>query len=572
MSINEKMKNVILKMKENLSILDILVSLMLGIAFAVLQSYYNKGYGEININILISGLGLSILFMFLTILVRLMIIFIDSRNSNTKKLDIIFNKSKNIYKYRLIIFALIIFLCWLPILSGLYPGTFSNDTWKQLAQFYYLDLGGTLNDSNPVFVTLLIGSMIVPFSIVTDKWHLFMFIYVIIQAIATSFVFAYSLIYAKEKLKLNNKFIVFFLIIYCLLPIFPGSAQAINKDALFSWIYVLFVINYIEIVRTNGENLKDKKSLVVIIILSILCSLTKKVGMYVVLASFIIMFLTKILNKRRLMIPVVCTIIFMMIIMPVLFKQFGIVKGGQQEKYSLLFQQTARYLKYHIDDTTEEEIQIIEEVIGKDVNEIVEVYNPISADPVKGFVQRTEDENYIKYLAVWVKQGLRHPMTYIDAANAMISGWISFKEYKPLMNMDWHSQQNVFVTPKWVAERDVTKQSAEFIQNMYDKIYKIPILGGVLSIGVYTALIPCFSLCSVIKYRNKRKNEKKIQYWVAIVPMIFSLIFGCFLAPLSDNIEGQRYLYPVIYTSLITLMWVIYCIKNRNVESEINSK
>jgi len=36
------------------------------------------------------------------------------------------------------------------------------------------------------------------------------------------------------------------------------------------------------------------------------------------------------------------------------------------------------------------------------------------------------------------------------------------------------------------------------------------------------------------------------------------------MAPASNNIEGQRYLYPVIYTSLITLMWVIYSIKNRN--------
>ena len=85
--------------------------------------------------------------------------------------------------------------------------------------------------------------------------------------------------------------------------------------------------------------MKNKKTIAITIILSILCSLTKKVGMYVVLMSFITMFLTKISNKRRLMIPLACTTIFMLIIIPALFERFGIIKGGQQEKYSLLFGQ-----------------------------------------------------------------------------------------------------------------------------------------------------------------------------------------------------------------------------------------
>ena len=75
--------------------------------------------------------------------------------------------------------------------------------------------------------------------------------------------------------------------------------------------------------------------------------------------------------------------------------------------------------------------------------------------------------------------------------------------------MSWHSQINVFVTPEWVTERGVTKRLADFIQNAYDKIYEIPILGVVLSPGVYTALIPSFSLCSAIKYRDKRKKKAK---------------------------------------------------------------
>jgi len=33
-----------------------------------------------------------------------------------------------------------------------------------------------------------------------------------------------------------------------------------------------------------------------------------------------------------------------------------------------------------------------------------------------------------------------------------------------------------------------------------------------------------------------------------VIPLILSIVLGCWLSPVSIALEGKRYLYPVIYT------------------------
>ena len=541
------MKNILINCLKKLSIFDVIVCFILGITFTVYPKYYTYGVCSINKNMIFNALYLFLIFLILNIILKILIEKINSKSLKVK----LFNS-----KYRLLIFTTFILIVWLPILISLYPGTLSNDTWGQLKQYINLSSGETLSDHHPIFTTLIIGFFITTFKSITNNWHLAFFAYVFIQAMVTSLAFSFSLIYAKEKLKLNDLIILIFLFIYALLPIFPASAQMINKDALFAWIYVLFFISFIEIIRTNGECLDNKKYFVYTCLLIIFCALTKKIGIYVIAPSYFILLFAKVSNKKKIVLSLMVLVVLMKLALPVTFKFFDIKKGGEQEKYSLFFQQTARYIKYHQNDVKDSEKIIIEEVIGKSLNEIKEVYNPIFADPVKGYTQNTTKLNYYKYLKVWAMQGLRHPKTYIDAANSMFSGWISFNMYKPLMNMDWHSQLSKDIFNEKVAERGKTKNSAIFISNTYDNLYKVPVLKYVLTPGMYIALIPMFSVSVIIKSKNKK-------YLLALIPLFLSIVLGCFLAPDSRNGEGQRYLYPVTYTSIVTLMLTTYAYKKK---------
>ena len=282
------------------SIIDIVFCIFLGIAFSIYPEYYKKGDCIISLQLVIKSIVLTFTFLISCIIIRVLINKINGINDNNNSLiSRMFNKDNKTYKYRLFIIAGIIFLLWLPVLISLFPGTASNDTWGQLNQFIACRyIKGYLNDRHPVFDTIYMGTILLSIVKLSGNWHLAFFTYVIIQAIITSLVFSYSIIYAKEKLKLNNFFILLFLFVYAILPIYPASVQAINKDALFSWIYVLLFINYIEIIRTNGEQLKSKKFFVSTIVLTVLCCLTKKVGMYVIILSFVFLLFFKILNKK----------------------------------------------------------------------------------------------------------------------------------------------------------------------------------------------------------------------------------------------------------------------------------
>ena len=95
----------------------------------------------------------------------------------------------------------------------------------------------------------------------------------------------------------------------------------------------------------------------------------------------------------------------MNIIMPVVNNAFQIIPGGKQEMLSLPFQMTARYVKNYEDEITEEEYIVLDKVLT--MEDLVDRYDPINADPVKDYYQKGEDSDYVEYIKVWFKTGFK---------------------------------------------------------------------------------------------------------------------------------------------------------------------
>ena len=458
-------------------------------------------------------------------------------------------------KKRLFIIAIIIFICWLPVLTMLYPGTCINDTWGQLTSVIKLKNGQwSMSAHHPVFDTIFMSTIILPIVYKFGNWHFAIFVYVLVQAIITSFVFSYSLIYAKEKLKLNNIIIMLFLLIYILCPIYVTSVQTVSKDALSAWIYVLFIIQYIEIIRTHGDCLHNTKNAIIHHIITIIfCILTKKIETYVILFSYIPLLIVYIRKIKYLLLPFLTTIFISFIFLPIINLTFNITESGKQEMYSLPFQMTARYVKYNDKKVTEEEKEVIDKVLNYD--ELSTFYHPNNSDPVKKYSQKGKDSDYIDYLKVWLKQGLKDPIMYLKATGCQIAGWFSTFEYKPLINMDHHTQIDNYNIPESAAIRnDISNKSYTVYNNIYDFIYKIPLFRIFLSYGFYATFLPMFIILTLLKNR-------KYNLLLCCIPLILSIIIGLYLAPVSINLEGLRYLYPVTYSLPILLMLVSYSYK-----------
>lgn len=531
--------NIVLK-----NLLVISVSFMMAVA----PNYIDSGSSNFNFSTLLTSAYIAIalyIFMFLFKVISRYLNEKAARNIVVSLFDNVLNK-----KNAIVILTLIMLVCWIPVLIFLYPGNAINDTWGQFSQYIKMFDGGilhrgVLSDHHPFFDTLFMGGIIVPLAHLFHNWKLAFFCYVILQYVLTCLSFSVSVWYLHKKCSISINLTTVVYSIYCILPIFPVSAQTISKDALFSWIYVYLTILLIEVIRTNGSVLSSKKYLIVLILTIFFVGLTKKVGLYVVILT-LVAFLIFLKSSRKYILILFAAIALLSFGLTGFIKsELKVIPGGKQEMFSLPFQQTARYMKYHSEDVTKDEKKVIGKLL--DTKNISKNYIPISADPVKGFEDRGTTEDYVNYIKVWIKQGIKHPKTYISATVAMLSGWFSTEEYSPLMNMDWHNQLDTRIIPESISERKgLSSKLAKEYQKFYDNLYNNKVTGLIVSYALYATILPLI-VCLALWNKYDRK------WWLITIPMLLSIALGCWLAPVSIFLEGRRYLYPVIYTLPILL-------------------
>ncbi len=286
----------------------------------------------------------------------------------------------------------------------------------------------------------------------------------------------------------------------------------------------------------------------------LLCCLTKKVGVYVVLLSCIITLIALRKKVKQLLIPILSSVFLMTVLLPGILAACEVEPGGKQEMLSLPFQMTARCILEHYYDFSQDELNTLNYVL--DIDTIADDYNPISADPVKHYSQKGDDEDYTAYLKLWLVKGIRHPGTYFRATMCMLSGWFSWSEYDPRMDMNWRSQINTGLTPDWIVIRTFSENTANAYREFYHRLYGNALFRVFLSYGFYSALIPAFAVGTVFQRNRKGKTD-----WLAVLPTLFSLALGCWLAPLSIHYEGRRYLFPITYTAPLLIMWCLYVMK-----------
>ncbi len=307
--------------------------------------------------------------------------------------------------------------------------------------------------------------------------------------------------------------------------------------------------------KMTEKALEDRFFLVKFLLTVLYCCLTKKVAYYVIILSLAALILFIKNCRRYALIPLVCAILLMNAVMPAVITRIQATPGGKQEMLALPFQMTARYVKYYGDDITAEEYEVLDKVLTMDT--LAERYVPTNADPVKGYSQKAEDHDYVEYIKVWAKQGLRHPNIYISAFNCMASGWFSWYECIPLMNNDWRSAHRTDLIPEWVALRGFSETTARGYEEMAHNLHSFPIIQIPLSYGFYSALLPAFAVCTTLR----RWKKKDANYWLAVLPIVFCVILGGWLAPVSIHFEGKRYLYPIIYSAPLLASWCMYVYK-----------
>ncbi|MGN0393938.1 MAG: DUF6020 family protein [Coprococcus sp.] len=538
----------------------ITLSYIFSFFFVLADSYYsgnnwNKVFGSADAFILslIKIIGIAIIaFFVLDLLFRTDITMESSTDSK-------------IFCKRFFLLMGVILLCWLPYFIFNYPGVFVHDACDEIAQATNQRFGcGTINrtmnpdstmlwnNHHPVFYTAVLW-FFVKFGRLIGSYTISFFIYCLLQAIAMSGVFAYTLMYMNTH-GLSRKLSKAMLLFFALNPLFPLWCTTITKDTPFTIIFLLCTILLYDAV-IYPDKLSIKKCLVTGCALLLLCMLRNN-GFYLLLVLLPFLLFTIRKNKKqvlKLLIVIAAPLLFFKIIYSsLIFNALGIQGGSIAEMLSVPFQQTARYIsEYPEDVTSEEEAAILSMFTVDSLSELSDLYNPIISDPVKAQYNKYSTGNdKLSYIKVWGRQLIRHPDAYLEAFFNMTYGWFNYDSPRDYPFYTSGDELIEDLLPGISTANPFTGYR-NTVQQFLNMIFEMPVISFIFKYSSYTWLLFC--LLFVMLHRHKYRE-------LAGCGLIYLNYLICFIGPVSCF----RYALPMI----VCLPFVIFAALNRKTQTE----
>lgn len=459
----------------------------------------------------------------------------------------------------LLTLTVIILLCWLPYLIYLYPGVMWYDTANQLLQWNHLPnlfTSGQLTDHHPVFDTMIFG-LFVQLGNVLGSGDYGVFLYSIIQSVVTACSLAYCLQFMRQ-IGASHRLLMVSLAFFSLFPIFPMYSSAMVKDSLFLPVFVIFVIQCAGLVRDKDGGIFRFRSWIGLLITSLLLSLTKKTGMYIVLVVCVLL-LCCIAGRMRLLFAsvVVITIAVMAVFLPkVVFPVLNIQPGGKQEMLAVPFQQSARLMRNHGGEIKPEQRDVIQRTLGEDVGER---YVVGSSDAVKGFTWDERKNRYLtQYLKVWFEGLTQYPLTYVEAYMGLEAGWVTMP-HASQRNVDqklmpvyaeganhafFEGYKQIGFSGTGLADAHQSQARGARLERSVLWLEQTPVGMLLFSRALWSTWITVLLVYECIR-RHREGGWRKL---LCISPMVIAFC-SLWISPVSASIEGMRYMTPLIYTA-----------------------
>ena len=296
---------------------------------------------------------------------------------------------------------------WLPALLIKYPGASCWDTWWGL---YYYRIGEVISHHS-VLYAVIHGDLISLFEKTGHaNWGLWLFVALHYLAFVLTFGYAAGQL-RKYGVKKHIRSAI--IVLWCLSPFCVGYIGVAMKDVLYSllmFLCTMFLMNCL----SEEDPLKCRRYFIGIIVSSVLFSLLRKNGVYILFLA--IVYSLFLLIKKRVSINILLVLLISLVLSlsfdALINSVYNAKETSSREALSLPFQQTARYVRDHGDDVTDVEREIIDKVLPYD--ELSEQYNPRLSDSVKNRY-KDDDSALAPYFKVWAKQFTKHPITYFAA-------------------------------------------------------------------------------------------------------------------------------------------------------------
>ncbi len=311
-------------------------------------------------------------------------------------------------KHRNIAIFFFLILCWLPVLLAVYPGFFVYD-----AQEEYLQVASrTFTTHHPLLHVLLLGGIICAVHKVTDSYNMGIACYMIFQMIVVSGVLTYLLSYLRKK-RVSKIIRGISLLYFGLFPVIVMFTLCSAKDTLFTAALLLLIVSLIEM-GINRERFFASKGRILLFIGSAFCMLMfRKNGVYAFIVMIPILFIYHKEYRKKLTVLIAFVLAGYFLVNGVLTIALHAKSGENQEILTVPIQQLARTYKFNREVFSEEDKKTLHEILPE---EALVLYNPRLSDPVKyHFNNQAFLADRSKYAGLWLRIGLRKPLSYINA-------------------------------------------------------------------------------------------------------------------------------------------------------------
>ena len=319
----------------------------------------------------------------------------------------------------IIMYFLIIILCWMPAFLAFCPAILNYDGPSQIIA--YIVASERMTTQQPIISTLMMVSFF-EFGIkVLGSSTLGMMCFSLFQMCFMAGVFAYTVNFVWKET--DNKVITtLVLIFYAIFPYNQLFPLMTTKDTMFAGFALFFVVQLYQFPREKF----GIKEYVLLSIFAVFMLLFRNNAAYaLVVALPIIMIFLRDNKKKMFDIAIVFVIIF--IVYQLCFDGLIIatdsVMQSDREKLSVISQAIARVSKQKKDELTEDEIDEINYYF-EDIDRLIEVYDTnISDDTKRAIVIKKYEENPKGFYKLFVSMVKKYPIICIDSFLDTIRGY-----------------------------------------------------------------------------------------------------------------------------------------------------
>ncbi|MCE5342354.1 MAG: DUF6020 family protein [Eubacteriales bacterium] len=307
------------------------------------------------------------------------------------------------------VYALLLFLCWLPYLVAVWPGTVSNDSITQLAEILGVK---ALENGNPLAQTGLIWLAVQVGQGLLGSADAAVTLYVSVQAALLAWLLGYTL---RRMADMRAPRWLTWLagVFYALCPVFPVFAFCMGKDTVFAMAVLWFTLMVWRMVESKRPPLRTVLGLC---LSAAACALLRNAGAALAGITLLVLLIRAFtVPTRQWQAPLIALaamgvalgVLYIMVV-PSLQAQ----PAAEAENWSVPLQQVARVAAGGT--LSEEEKAVIDAVLP--VEEIRIAYNGELSDPVKALWRPAASaEAKSAFFGTWLRLGVKYPATYLSA-------------------------------------------------------------------------------------------------------------------------------------------------------------